>query len=1538
MSRRRLVALVSAFVLLGVLFAAVAVVVSVTRTDYGREQIRRLLVDRVGAAMRGRGTIYIGRIGGGFLTGVTIDSVAIRDAEDSLFVAVGRVEVRYDPRDILDKRLLFRHLRVERPVVHFRRHADGVWNFRRIFPSGPPKPKSAQRGFGDFIVIDSAELVDAHVAVTQPWSPADSLTGARRDSAVKAKLAGWRCGPDFTAVADWLAAPCGSEVRMTSEGAKKTWRWHVHRALAGRVLIADPDTVGRRFRIARIDVDEPDPPFAFRNVRGDVRWIGDTLWFTVPHFDLPGSTGSARGNLRWGPGPMRYDIHVTGDSVSLADVAWVYPTLPRDGGGRMKLHIRNDRENRSILEYALTDMDVRSTRSHLVGDMTFAVGGPVLAVRDVDMRMDPVDFALLETFAGEPFPVPWRGQIRGTVRGRGGPLTEFVVDDARFSFADANVRGAVTRGRARGELDILSPALTVFHGFRVDLETLDLRTIRYLYPNFARLNGTVRGVATLDSLWTDVRFRDADLTHVDGPGVPTRATGSGHITVAEAVRFDVDLQLQPASLSMLARSYPIIPFRGAYTGPLRAVGTADSLLVQATLAGAGGILGFDGWVDADSVNGYATHGTITFAGADLRTLLPDSLEAPSTALNFTAVTAIRYDSLANMVGPVRIELARSSFDSLRIFPSVAQLAFGGGRMRVDTLMLETSAATVTARGALGVDPAVRDSLAFAVRVDSLGGLRDYLDRPPTRRGAESIAAADSALAESVRDSLVETLADSLSGSLAVEGMLLGSLDSVDARGTVQGDWLFVGGDEARRLRAIFALNDLRHAPSGAARLALDTVRVAGIRLTSAGAELALEDAGHGRLDLRAVSMTGPRLDAGLGWRRAADTLEIAVDTLVATVGEHAWALERPGRIVVDSSGLTMDTLVVANGGGSFAMAGRLPGTGPIDFRVELDSLDLADVAAIAQSRTPYDGWLSVQLAGTGTRAAPRMELSGELDSVRIGTSLHVPRAVVFGDYADRKLTAGFALFREGTPVLTGSGVAPIDLSLVPVEQRLLADPLDFRIDADSVALALLEAIAPAYMRDVRGTLATDILVGGTWRRPTIDGRFAIMDGEMELPRLGIQLREIDADIGFSRDSVNIRRLSAVSGERGGRASLTGGIDLPTASLGDYKNIGFDLRLAANDFLAIRTRRVAEAELTASLRLAGPFTAARLTGNVNVERGALFIPDAPAKQLVALDDPDFVTLIDTTDFESRQLLRAPSVVDTLVRYLSVENVNVTIGDDVWLRSREANVKLGGAVQVLKQESELALAGALSADRGDYVLDLGLVQRRFDVTQGRIAFYGEPGLNPALDIAASYTVRQADRPDVRIRAVIGGTLLQPRLTLTSDERIPLSTTEILSYLVFGAPSFALDQQGQNALRPVAQALLPTAGVLLEQQLRQLTGGFVDNISITPAGLSQQGTLSAQGTLNALFASRIGIGKQIGERTFVTANAGLCRLGGSGGGVSFAQTLGVSLEVRLNHGFSLQTGMEPATTDLLCGVGSSIISNPRQFGFDLFREWSF
>src|SRR6185312_2222849 len=161
------------------------------------------------------------------------------------------------------------------------------------------------------------------------------------------------------------------------------------------------------------------------------------------------------------------------------------------------------------------------------------IGAPILLVRNVDVRADPVNFDLIRTLNGKPFPEDWQGDLNGTVKARGGPLTHFVVDDARGSFTDAHVRGAVSRFSGNGELDILEPAFTTFHGFHVDAQQLDLRTPEYLFPSFPRLGGFASGTATLDSSWLDVRFSNANLVHQDGPGDPTRLTGSGRITYGE---------------------------------------------------------------------------------------------------------------------------------------------------------------------------------------------------------------------------------------------------------------------------------------------------------------------------------------------------------------------------------------------------------------------------------------------------------------------------------------------------------------------------------------------------------------------------------------------------------------------------------------------------------------------------------------------------------------------------------------------------------------------------------------------------------------------------------------------------------------------------------------------------------------------------------------------------------------------------------------------------------------------------------------------
>src|SRR5206468_6745763 len=132
--------------------------------------------------------------------------------------------------------------------------------------------------------------------------------------------------------------------------------------------------------------------------------------------------------------------------------------------------------------------------------------------------------------------------------------------------------------------------------------------------------------------------------------------------------------------------------------------------------------------------------------------------------------------------------------------------------------------------------------------------------------------------------------------------------------------------------------------------------------------------------------------------------------------------------------------------------------------------------------------------------------------------------------------------------------------------------------------------------------------------------------------------------------------------------------------------------------------------------------------------------------------------------------------------------------VWLRSSEANVKLGGSLNVTLgpnpqtgEPSQLALEGTLNAVRGTYRLNLvdPFVQPTFDVESGSLRFFGTPDLNPTLDIRAIHTVRQprqsANGRDVRVRVTISGTLANPQLALDNPDNLPLSESELSSYLV-------------------------------------------------------------------------------------------------------------------------------------------------------------
>jgi len=180
---------------------------------------------------------------------------------------------------------------------------------------------------------------------------------------------------------------------------------------------------------------ETDPPFKFRNVSGTMLNLGDSIFMDTDSFrsaEIDGPRATAA--LVWGSDlPVRYYVHVVGDSSRSAMSRVVYPTLPTTGGGKLDLDIRSQR-NPHFLDYILTNMDVRTTGSRLMGQMTFGTGGPVLAVKKCRPRGDAGGFRSAAHSQRQEVSVRLAGKDHWAREGAGGPLTHFEVQRSSLIF------------------------------------------------------------------------------------------------------------------------------------------------------------------------------------------------------------------------------------------------------------------------------------------------------------------------------------------------------------------------------------------------------------------------------------------------------------------------------------------------------------------------------------------------------------------------------------------------------------------------------------------------------------------------------------------------------------------------------------------------------------------------------------------------------------------------------------------------------------------------------------------------------------------------------------------------------------------------------------------------------------------------------------------------------------------------------------------------------------------------------------------------
>jgi len=209
-----------------------------------------------------------------------------------------------------------------------------------------------------------------------------------------------------------------------------------------------------------------------------------------------------------------------------------------------------------------------------------------------------------------------------------------------------------------------------------------------------------------------------------------------------------------------------------------------------------------------------------------------------------------------------------------------------------------------------------------------------------------------------------------------------------------------------------------------------------------------------------------------------------------------------------------------------------------------------------------------------------------------------------------------------------------------------------------------------------------------------------------------------------------------------------------------------------------------------------------------------------------------------------------------------------------------------------------------------------------------------------------VRTENGQDVHVRVAIRGTLLNPELVLSSDEGLQISQTDLVSYLAFGKPSFEVTGSGSLSYSSLGTGLLSASagGFVANQLQKSRLGSAIDVFSVQAGAVNTTNANQKIDLQSQIANSRVTVGKQINERTFIGLDAGLCELssGAKTSSYNAFDRLGLTINHRLAHGFAVSAGYEPSASVKLCdaaGAAQQLTNQPRrQIGLDLTRSWTF
>ncbi|MBA3969470.1 MAG: translocation/assembly module TamB domain-containing protein, partial [Gemmatimonadetes bacterium] len=957
----------------------------------------------------------------------------------------------------------------------------------------------------------------------------------------------------------------------------------------------------------------------------------DLVGTVTPREGGPASTIAADGLLALadGTGADRIQLRglrVSGQPLNLATLASLFPEQRErlqgtvTGGATLFGSPRNLRIEDGDLTYVVGD----APPTRLTNATGRVAMDPELRF-DLRARAEPLALGTL----AELFPaLPVRdARVTGPIALSG--TAQAVRFDVKLA---GDIGGFAARGRvALGDVPRFDVEGTL-RGFRPDR----------LLAGGVPMDGPLSGRFAVDGTTQDLRF-DVDLTE------PT----AGRFALEGRVRQGPGAPLfEVAGTVTNFRLGALIGRPGMFPSPMTGQialtgGGQQAYRFNVDLRGAIGLLDLRGWYLPGTVPSYAVAGRV--AGLDVRGL-PGFAAAPET--NLTATVEIQGRGLTpeTFAGRANIVAAPSVVGGMPLDAGLVRLVADAGILRVDTLALALGGTRINAAGQWGLTRPAPEPLRFSGYSPDLRTLAVLL--PPPGRFEPQIAGS-AAFSGTVGGTLASpVIAANLRGrALRYEGFRADTL-AIDLRARRQGTgW---AGN-------VTALGDRVVLPGGRS---FDAFRLESV-FTPQSASLGLF---AGRDPQTAVSVSAV-LDLQGGGFRGVRGAEI--ETLVLRLGPDTWQLAGPTRVRWGGlNDIQVERLVLRRTGdapGFIEVDGRLATTGPLDLRMRVGGVDLAEVRRLVPTLPEMRGTVALEAALSGTAAVPMLALDATVDSLRYGGA-EAERVSFRARYADRRATVDGLVRVLGTDIARFGGTVPMELSLggtVPGLRLLDTQPLNARIEADSLPLGLLAAAIPG-VRDGEGIAAARITVSGTPARPLVSGGVGLTRGALTIEALGARYRDIEARLALDGRSVRIDSLFARSD---GTARVTGSVLLE-----ELTRPRFDLQATFDGFQAIDRADMASLELSGRVALRGLLPEPVLTGRITLSDGTIAIPELSRRR------PIDIAGADIGDLGADTIPIAVPTGAAVLAGLRVQSLEVAIGDNLWLRSPDANIQMGGEVIV------------------------------------------------------------------------------------------------------------------------------------------------------------------------------------------------------------------------------------------------------------------